>query len=36
MQVEHETVDTGVCPIAFFHDPDGNAFILHRRYAAQH
>ncbi len=29
-----ETVDTGVCHMAFFHDPDGNAFMLHRRYAA--
>jgi catechol 2,3-dioxygenase-like lactoylglutathione lyase family enzyme len=28
-----ETVDTGVCHMAFFHDPDGNALMLHRRYA---
>ena len=28
-----ETLDTGVCHMAFFHDPDGNAFMLHRRYA---
>ena len=28
-----ETVDTGVCLMAFFHDPDGNVLILHRRYA---
>ena len=28
-----ETVDTGVCHMAFFHDPDGNVLILHRRYA---
>jgi catechol 2,3-dioxygenase-like lactoylglutathione lyase family enzyme len=28
-----ETVDTGVCHMAFFHDPDGNALLLHRRYA---
>ena len=28
-----ETLDTGVCHMAFFHDPDGNVLILHRRYA---
>ena len=28
-----ETLDTGVCHMAFFHDPDGNALMLHRRYA---
>jgi catechol 2,3-dioxygenase-like lactoylglutathione lyase family enzyme len=28
-----DTVDTGVCHMAFFHDPDGNVLILHRRYA---
>jgi catechol 2,3-dioxygenase-like lactoylglutathione lyase family enzyme len=28
-----ETVDTGVCHMAFFSDPDGNVLILHRRYA---
>ena len=28
-----ETVDTGVCLMAFFQDPDGNVLILHRRYA---
>jgi catechol 2,3-dioxygenase-like lactoylglutathione lyase family enzyme len=27
------TEDTGVCHMAFFHDPDGNLLILHRRYA---
>jgi catechol 2,3-dioxygenase-like lactoylglutathione lyase family enzyme len=25
--------DSGVCNMAFFADPDGNALILHRRYA---
>ena len=25
--------DSGVCHMAFFHDPDGNLLILHRRYA---
>ena len=28
-----ETYDTGVCHMAFFRDPDGNALVLHRRYA---
>ena len=28
-----DTFDTGVCHMAFFHDPDGNALMLHRRYA---
>jgi catechol 2,3-dioxygenase-like lactoylglutathione lyase family enzyme len=28
-----ETVDTGVCRMAFFYDPDRNVLILHRRYA---
>jgi catechol 2,3-dioxygenase-like lactoylglutathione lyase family enzyme len=27
-----ETVDTGVCHMGFFRDPDGNVLILHRRY----
>src|SRR3712207_2663768 len=25
--------DTGVCHMAFLHDPDGNALMLHHRYA---
>ena len=29
-----ETVDTGVCQMAFFNDPDGNVLMLHRRYAS--
>ena len=28
-----ETYDSGVCHMAFFRDPDGNALILHRRHA---
>ena len=28
-----ETIDSGVCHMAMFHDPDGNALILHHRYA---
>jgi len=27
-----ETLDTGVCHMAVFRDPDGNDLILHRRY----
>ena len=27
-----ETVDTGVCHMAFFNDPDGNDLMLHSRY----
>jgi catechol 2,3-dioxygenase-like lactoylglutathione lyase family enzyme len=33
VEFEGETVDTGVCHMAFFNDPDGNALMLHRRYA---
>jgi predicted enzyme related to lactoylglutathione lyase len=28
-----ETIDTGVCHMALFEDPDGNDLMLHRRYA---
>jgi predicted enzyme related to lactoylglutathione lyase len=28
-----ETLDTTVCHMAIFSDPDGNALMLHRRYA---
>ena len=28
-----EPFDTGVCHMAVFKDPDGNALMLHRRYA---
>ena len=28
-----ETRDSSVCHMAFFTDPDGNALMLHRRYA---
>jgi predicted enzyme related to lactoylglutathione lyase len=28
-----ETMDSGVCFQAYFSDPDGNALILHHRYA---
>ena len=33
VQFDGATVDTGVCHFAFFKDPDGNALMLHRRYA---
>jgi predicted enzyme related to lactoylglutathione lyase len=28
-----DTLDTGVCHMAFFADPDGHALMLHHRYA---
>jgi len=28
-----DTFDTGVCHMGFFSDPDGNALMLHHRYA---
>ena len=28
-----DTLDTSVCFMAFFEDPDGNALMLHHRYA---
>ena len=30
-----ETIDSGVCLQAFFHDPDGNMLAIHQRYAPQ-
>jgi catechol 2,3-dioxygenase-like lactoylglutathione lyase family enzyme len=33
VEFDGETRDTGVCHMAFFRDPDGNALMLHRRYA---
>jgi catechol 2,3-dioxygenase-like lactoylglutathione lyase family enzyme len=33
VEFDGETIDTGVCHMAFFHDPDGNLLLLHRRYA---
>ena len=32
-RVRGDILDTGVCHMAFFRDPDGNALMLHRRYA---
>ena len=33
VQFSGDTLDTGVCHMAFFADPDGNALMLHHRYA---
>ncbi|HET9461800.1 MAG TPA: VOC family protein [Gaiellaceae bacterium] len=33
IEFDGETFDTGVCHMAHFRDPDGNALMLHRRYA---
>jgi catechol 2,3-dioxygenase-like lactoylglutathione lyase family enzyme len=35
IEFEGDVLDTGVCRMAFFRDPDGNALMLHRRYAPQ-
>ena len=31
-----DVLDTGVCHMAFFADPEGNALMLHHRYAPRH
>ena len=33
VEFQGEVFDTGVCHMAFFTDPDGNALMLHHRYA---
>jgi predicted enzyme related to lactoylglutathione lyase len=33
VQFRADTLDSGVCHMAFFSDPDGNALMLHHRYA---
>jgi catechol 2,3-dioxygenase-like lactoylglutathione lyase family enzyme len=33
VEFDGDTLDTGVCHMAFFKDPDGNQLMLHRRYA---
>jgi catechol 2,3-dioxygenase-like lactoylglutathione lyase family enzyme len=33
VEFDGDILDTGVCHMAFFKDPDGNQFMLHRRYA---
>jgi predicted enzyme related to lactoylglutathione lyase len=32
VQFRGDILDTGVCHMAFFNDPDGNALMLHHRY----
>jgi predicted enzyme related to lactoylglutathione lyase len=32
IEFEGEVFDTGVCHMAFFADPDGNALMLYHRY----
>jgi catechol 2,3-dioxygenase-like lactoylglutathione lyase family enzyme len=33
VEFDGEILDTGVCHMAFFSDPDGNDLMLHHRYA---
>jgi catechol 2,3-dioxygenase-like lactoylglutathione lyase family enzyme len=33
IEFEADTLDSGVCHMAYFRDPDGNALMLHHRYA---
>jgi catechol 2,3-dioxygenase-like lactoylglutathione lyase family enzyme len=33
VEFQGETVDSGVCHMAFFRDPDGNVLMFHNRYA---
>jgi len=33
VEFDDKIIDSGVCHIAGFRDPDGNALMLHRRYA---
>ena len=33
VEFEGDTMDSGVCHMAHFNDPDGNALMLHHRYA---
>ena len=33
VEFAHDTIDSGVCKLATFSDPDGNKLQLHRRYA---
>jgi hypothetical protein len=32
VEFKADTLDTGVCHMAFFEDPDGNSLMLHSRY----
>ena len=33
VQFAGDIIDSGVCHMAHFHDPDGNVLMLHHRYA---
>lgn len=33
VEFTRDSIDSGVCNMAFFEDPDGNALMLHHRYA---
>ena len=33
VEFRNDTIDSGVCHMAFFDDPDGNPLMLHHRYA---
>jgi predicted enzyme related to lactoylglutathione lyase len=33
VEFQADTMDSGVCHMAYFSDPDGNALMLHHRYA---
>ena len=33
VEFAHDTIDSGVCLMAHFYDPDGNALMFHHRYA---
>jgi catechol 2,3-dioxygenase-like lactoylglutathione lyase family enzyme len=33
IEFQADTIDSGVCHMAFFSDPDGNTLLLHHRYA---
>lgn len=35
VEFQADTMDSGVCHMAFFADPDGNALMLHHRYAPE-
>jgi catechol 2,3-dioxygenase-like lactoylglutathione lyase family enzyme len=33
VEFDGETIETGVCHMTYFKDPDGNSILLHRRFA---
>jgi predicted enzyme related to lactoylglutathione lyase len=36
IEFQGDIIDTGVCHMAIFSDPDGNSLMLHHRYAPRH